>query len=170
MPIYEFYCQDCHTVFNFFSRRVDTTKRPNCPKCQRPELERRVSLVTVLRGVSKGEGGEGVDANFPDMDEGKLERAMAAMAGEFENASEDDPRAMGKMMRRFMDAAGMKMGAGMEEAIRRLEGGDDPDRVEAEMGDVLESENPFECGSRAAFKDLRKHFLPPRVDDTLYEL
>ena len=167
MPIYEFYCQDCHTVFNFFSRRVDTTKRPNCPKCQRPELERRVSLVTVLRGVSKGEGGEGVDA---DMDEGKLERAMAAMAGEFENASEDDPRAMGKMMRRFMDAAGMKMGAGMEEAIRRLEGGDDPDRVEAEMGDVLESENPFECGSRAAFKDLRKHFLPPRVDDTLYEL
>jgi len=42
MPIYEFYCVDCHTVFNFFSRRIDTEKRPSCPRCGRPGLERRL--------------------------------------------------------------------------------------------------------------------------------
>jgi hypothetical protein len=29
MPIYEFYCEDCHTIFNFFSKNVNTTKKPN---------------------------------------------------------------------------------------------------------------------------------------------
>ena len=28
MPVYEFYCADCHTVFNFLARRVDTTASP----------------------------------------------------------------------------------------------------------------------------------------------
>ncbi|MCK4728291.1 MAG: zinc ribbon domain-containing protein, partial [Desulfobacterales bacterium] len=34
MPIYEFYCEDCNTIFNFFSRSVNTTKRPPCPRCK----------------------------------------------------------------------------------------------------------------------------------------
>jgi putative FmdB family regulatory protein len=33
MPIYEFYCPDCHTVFSFFSSRIDTAVRPACPQC-----------------------------------------------------------------------------------------------------------------------------------------
>ncbi len=135
MPIYEFYCPDCHTVFNFFSRRVDTEKR-------RPEIERRVSLVTVLKHGSKGDSADGPD--LPDFDEAKMERALQSMAGEFENVGEDDPRAMGRLMRKFMDSTGMKLGAGMEEALRRLEGGEDPDQIESDMGDLLESENPFQ--------------------------
>ncbi|MCU0734346.1 MAG: zinc ribbon domain-containing protein [Methylotetracoccus sp.] len=168
MPIYEFYCQDCHTVFNFFSRRVDTEKRPACPKCQRPEIDRRVSLVTVLKGGGQGGGDE--KGELPDFDEAKMERALQAMAGEFEQAGEDDPRAMGRLMRKFIDSAGMKLGSGMEEALRRLESGEDPDRIESEMGDVLEAENPFQEGSRAALTDWRHRVLPPKVDETLYEL
>ena len=33
MPIYEFYCPDCNTIFNFFCRRIVTDKKPACPKC-----------------------------------------------------------------------------------------------------------------------------------------
>ena len=168
MPIYEFYCQDCHTVFNFYSRRIDTDKRPACPQCHRPEIERRVSLVTVLKhgGKSNDEG----TGDLPDVDDAQMERALQSMAGEFENVGENDPRAMGRLMRKFMDSTGMKLGAGMEEALRRLESGDDPDRIESEMGDLLESENPFQVISKAASGDWRNRLLPPKVDDTLYEL
>lgn len=168
MPIYEFYCQDCHTVFNFFSRRVDTEKRPACPKCRRPQIERRVSLVTVLKHGAKSGDEEG--SGLPDFDEAKMEQAFQAMAGEFENASEDDPKAMGRLMRRFMENAGMKLGPGMQEAIRRLESGEDPDKIESEMGDQLESEDPFQPGVRSTLTDWRNRILPPKVDDTLYEL
>ena len=29
MPVYEFYCSDCHAILNFLSRQVNTDKRPN---------------------------------------------------------------------------------------------------------------------------------------------
>lgn len=168
MPFYEFYCPDCHTVFNFFSRRVDTEKRPACPKCERPEIERRVSLVTVLKRGGKGEHEDG--PNLPDFDEAKMERALQSMAGEFENVGDDDPRAMGRLMRKLMDTTGMKLGAGMEEALRRLEGGEDPDQIESEMGDLLESENPFQPAANGLSGNWRHRLLPPKVDETLYEL
>jgi putative FmdB family regulatory protein len=49
VPVYEFYCCDCHTIFNFLSRQVNTEKRPSCPKCGRPELERQVSPFAVSK-------------------------------------------------------------------------------------------------------------------------
>ncbi len=50
MPVYEFYCPDCHAIFNFFSRRVDTETQPACPRCGRPELGRQASLFAISRG------------------------------------------------------------------------------------------------------------------------
>ena len=55
MPIYEFYCADCHTIFNFLSKAVNTSKRPPCPKCRR-KLERQVSLFSM--GGNSQEGGD----------------------------------------------------------------------------------------------------------------
>jgi hypothetical protein len=34
MPIYEFYCRDCHMVFNFFARRVNTTAQRACSRLE----------------------------------------------------------------------------------------------------------------------------------------
>ena len=42
MPIYEFYCQQCNTVYNFFSKTVNTEKTPYCPTCKDIKLERRM--------------------------------------------------------------------------------------------------------------------------------
>ena len=53
MPIYEFYCPDCNTLFNFFSRTVNTTKTPNCPKCNIRPLERQMSAF-AFTGKAKG--------------------------------------------------------------------------------------------------------------------
>ncbi len=57
----------------------------------------------------------------------------------------------------------------MEEAIRRMEAGEDPDQIEEEMGDLLEDEDPFSFGDSQSLKGLRRR-LPPSVDTTLYEM
>lgn len=165
MPIYEFYCEDCHTIYNFFSRRVNTGKVPACPRCGRPRLERRVSLFSVSKGRRDEEEGD-----MPDLDEERMERTMMELAGEMEGVDEDNPREAARLIRRLYDATGMRLGGGMEEAIRRMEAGEDPERIEEEMGDVLEAEDPFLLKGKTGIRDLRRRLLPPRVDEKLYDL
>ncbi|HBB15623.1 MAG TPA: hypothetical protein DCZ97_00985, partial [Syntrophus sp. (in: bacteria)] len=102
MPIYEFYCETCNTVFNFFSRGVNTTKTPNCPKC-RKVLKRQMSLFAkVTRGKE-----EPAEDGMPPLDEAKMEKAMAMLAGEAEKMNEDDPRQAAQLMRKLTDATGL---------------------------------------------------------------
>ena len=166
MPVYEFYCSDCHTIFNFLSRRVNTEKCPGCPRCGRPELERQVSPFAVSKGRSDSE--EPVDG-MPDMDEEKLERAMMSLAGEMEGVDENDPRAMARFMRRFSEATGMNLGP-MEEAIRRLEAGADPEQLEEEMGELFDGEGMENLFTRDGMKGLKRKYVPPAHDDTLYTM
>lgn len=166
MPVYEFYCSDCHTVFNFLSRRVDTEKRPACPRCGRAELERQVSRFAVSKNRPESE--EPVPG-MPDLDDEKLERAMMSLAGEMEGVDENDPRAMARFMRKLSDATGMNLGP-MEEAIRRLESGADPEQLEAEMGDLFDDENMDNLFTKQGLKGLKRKYVPPAHDDTLYLL
>jgi len=171
MPVYEFYCPDCHAIYNFFSRRVDTETRPTCPKCARSDLERRASLFAISKGREESEN----DTDLPPgMDEEKTMRAFESMAGDLENVDETDPKQAARMMRRLFDATGMRLGDGMTEAIRRMEAGEDPDQIEAEMGDVLEQEDPFAGTSVKSalpnLKELRRELLPPKRDETWYPL
>jgi hypothetical protein len=56
----------------------------------------------------------------------------------------------------------------MTEALRRMEQGEDPDQIEAEMGDLLEGEDPFQMGGKKGARGGRRP--PPRRDETLYDL
>lgn len=174
MPVYEFYCPDCHAIFNFFSRRVDTGTRPACPRCGRPELGRQASLFAISRGRAQG-GEDAGDEDLPaGLDEAKLMNAFASMAGELENLDQDDPKQAAQTMRKLFEATGLKLGDGMAEAIRRMEAGEDPDQIDAELGDVLDSEDPFGTVGAArtadALKQLRRDLLPAARDDTWYPL
>ena len=163
MPIYEFYCDHCNTIFSFFSRTINTRKCPACPKCKAPRLSRRMSSFAVT-GRAKGEDG-------PDelpFDESKMEQAMQMLAGEADKINEDDPKQAADLMRKLSDMAGMELGDGMQEALQRMENGEDPEQIEADMGDILENEDPFIPGSKKA-AGLRKRSTPAR-DETLYDL
>ena len=164
MPIYEFYCSDCHTVFNFLSRRIGPARQPACPRCGRPELERRVSAFAISRG--RQEPGE--DA-LPDLDESRLEGAMASLAGEVDSLDDDDPKGAARLMRRLYESAGLPLGPGVAEALRRMESGEDPEAIEEELGDALE-EDPFAAPPEKDARSLRRRLLPPRVDPELYEI
>jgi putative FmdB family regulatory protein len=178
VPIYEFYCSRCHRVFNFLSRRVNTEGAPACPRCGLQDLQRRVSAFAISKGRKEPEKPAetpGADP-FAGMDEGKLMRVMEELGPEAEKLGEDDPRGAARLMRRLFAATGMPVQSGMEEALRRMEAGEDPEKVEEEMGDVLE-QDPFgsEPGQgepleqKRALASLRRR-LPPPVDATLYEM
>ncbi|WP_295580363.1 zinc ribbon domain-containing protein [uncultured Lamprocystis sp.] len=174
MPVYEFYCPDCHTIFNFFARRVDTATRPDCPRCGRPELGRQASLFAISKGRAEtaAQDTEGLPAG---VDEERMMQAFAAMAGEMEGLDDADPKQAARLMRRLFDASGLKLGDGMAEAIRRMEAGEDPEQVDAELGDALESEDPFTAltagkSGADALRSLRRELLPAARDDTWYPL
>lgn len=164
MPIYEFYCDDCNTIFNFFSKTINTSKKPKCPRCQTKTLQRRLSAFAVT-GRAR-EPGESDDLPF---DESKMEQAMSMLAGEADKINEDDPRQAANLMRKLSDMTGMKLGHGMEEALSRMERGEDPEKIEAEMGDLLENEDPFILPEKSAGVGSTKR-PAPRRDEKLYDL
>ena len=162
MPIYEFYCTDCNTIFNFFSYRANTDKRPQCPSCKKGPLHKVISAFAVLRGT-RGEA----DPELPDIDETKMEKALSIMEKEAQGMNEDDPRQAARLMRTICDAAGMNPGSGMEEAIRRMEAGENPDAIEEDLGDLLNGEDLFRKTSKVSQRGHRK---APRRDEKLYYL
>jgi tRNA/rRNA methyltransferase len=162
MPIYEFYCEGCNTIYNFFSKSVNTEKIPLCPRCKTIKLKRQMSVFATISGNK-----EEADGDMPQIDEAKMEKAMAMLAGEAEKINEDDPRQAAMLMRKLSDAAGLSLGSGMEEALSRMEAGEAPDKIEAEMGDLLEGEDPFIMNRKAKGK-IRKS--KPQVDEKLESL
>jgi putative FmdB family regulatory protein len=164
MPIYEFYCNDCNTIFNFFSKTVNTTKRPKCPRCKIKTLSRQLSAFAFA-----GKAKEDSNADDLPFDENKMEKAMQMLAGEADKINEDDPRQAANLMRKLSDMTGLELGAGMNEALKRMEAGEDPDAIEAEMGGLLEEEEPFLLSEKKGTAKKGKRPAPIR-DETLYDL
>src|SRR5262245_13315031 len=162
MPIYEFYCAGCHTIFNFLSRRINVAGAPKCPKCAR-ETTRKPSTFAMSRNLAEPKGGKaGDDAldPFAQMNEGQLESAMASIAEGADSIDENDPRQAAGLMRQLFGATGMPVGEGMQEALKRMEAGEDPEKIEEDMGEVLEAD-PFAAPDARAKSTERR--LPRRV-------
>lgn len=162
MPIYEFYCKRCNTIYNFFSKTVNTRKIPLCPKCKKEKLIRQMSVFAALSGVEKSEEKHPLDG----LDEKKVEKELANIAAESQKIKDDDPRAAAQLMRRFTDKTGIKMGDNFHEALRRIEQGEDPDKVELEMADELMSEGPVD----EKLSGKKTSGNKPNIDETLYDL
>ena len=164
MPIYEFFCDECNTVFNFFSSRPNIEKRPDCPRCGKQQLQKMISTFATINKAKATDG----DDPLAGLDESKMEQALSGLMREAGHINEDDPRQMATLMRKFADRTGLALGGQMEEAIARMEAGDDPEQIEREMGDLMDSEEPF---GLEALKKKSQHVLrPPLRDERLYEL
>lgn len=166
MPIYEFYCRPCHTIFSFFSRKVDTTTLPPCPQCAAP-LSRQVSAIAYLRG-----GGDGGEDGLGDVriDEDRMEKAMEAMAGDFDRlGDQEDPRQAADLMRKFSDLSGLRFNGDIEEALDRMSQGEDPDAVGEDLDAMMESgSDPFVSDAGRRRGGIRR--VPARRDPTLHDL
>jgi putative FmdB family regulatory protein len=141
MPIYEYACPKCRVVFNFLSKRINPDRLPTCPKCGNKKMTKQVTRFAMSRGLqepaSKPGAAEG-EPPMPDFDDPRVERAMMEMERDMEHLDENNPRHMAHMMRKMKDL--MPPGTVPKEldvAIKRLESGEDPEKIEEDMGDVL---------------------------------
>jgi putative FmdB family regulatory protein len=161
MPVYEFLCGSCNKIFSFHSFKVATEKVPACPKCSNADL-RRVPSSFGVATAPKTAAGEG-DGPGGGVDDPRMEQEMMRFASELEGMDENDPRAMAAAVRKMTEIAGEPVTPAMEEMIRRLESGEDPEKVEEELGDALEEEMGDEGGG--GFSG-----APPTRDSGLYPM
>ena len=127
MPIYEYRCQDCRRRVSIFWRTFSDAEgeTPVCPRCGGTGLTRLMSRVRVLRS---GEG------RLEDM----------ADPGNFPDFNEDDPKSLGRWMRKMSSEMGEDMGPEFDEVVGRLESGEHPEEIEKSMPDLMGDDSPLE--------------------------
>ncbi len=140
MPIYEFACPKCRRIFNFLSKRVEPDRLPACPKCGNKKLIKQMSSFAALKGAKEttSTSTDPVEHGMPDVDDPRMMRAMAEMERDMAHMDENNPKHMAQMMRKmkeFLPAGSTPKE--FETAIKRLESGEDPEKIEADMGDVF---------------------------------
>jgi putative FmdB family regulatory protein len=143
MPIYEFLCTTCNRIYSFHSFKMATEKIPSCPKCGDADLRRVPSSFGVATSTTAPAHDDDAEGGFDDP---RMEREMMRFASELENMDENDPRAMAAAVRKMTEIAGEPVTPAMEEMIRRLEAGEDPEKVEEELADAIEEEMGDEGG------------------------
>ncbi len=180
MPIYEYYCPDNHTVYQFFAKTLAQGRTiPKCPDNPKFRMQKAVSAFAVTSGGKNADAGEVAGAAAAPGDaaeDARMEAAMGEMEKEFSSVDENDPRAMGRMMRRMAEVTGEKIDGEMEEVVRKLEEGADPESLEDQLGG---GEPPDESGGGepggplAAPKEKRHRYKPVqralRRDPALYD-
>jgi putative FmdB family regulatory protein len=141
MPIYEFACPKCRKIFSFLSKRVNPDRLPVCPKCGNKKMSKQVSRFAMSRKLKEPAAkmeAEAGEPPLPDFNDPRMARAMAEMERDMEHLDENNPKHMAHMMKKMKDL--MPAGSVPKEfdvAIKRLEAGEDPEKIEADMGDVL---------------------------------
>ncbi|MFQ5854954.1 MAG: zinc ribbon domain-containing protein, partial [Anaerolineae bacterium] len=119
MPIYEYRCADCGRRTSVFTRSMNDELNPVCSACGSENVRRLISRVAVVRS-----------------EESRLESLADPSA--FAGLDEDDPRSLGRFMRKMSQEMGEDLGAEFDEVIDRLESGQSPEDIEKAMPDLGE--------------------------------
>src|SRR5467141_128307 len=140
MPIYEFACPKCRRIFNFLSKRMNPDRLPTCPKCGNKKMVKQMSRFAMTKGLKEpaAKTDDTGDEPTPDMDDPRVMQAMSELERDMEHMDENNPKHMAHMMRKMKDL--MPPGTVPKEldvAIKRLEAGEDPEKIEEDMDDVL---------------------------------
>jgi putative FmdB family regulatory protein len=133
MPSYEFVCQDCNRKFAVFISYADYDgvingqKQVNCTHCQSTQVRRKIGRIRIAKSD---------DSRFDDL------------AGDFDNPAaleglEEDPKALGRMMRKMSREMGEDLGPEFDEVVDRLEKGQSPEEIEDAIPDLGGDETPM---------------------------
>jgi putative FmdB family regulatory protein len=119
MPTYEYRCQNCGKGFETFLTYAEyDQQKVICPACESSDVERRISKIRIAKS-----------------EESRIEAMVdpAQLSG-----IEDDPKALGRLMRQMEGEMGEEVGPEFDEVVSRLEKGQHPDQIEREMPDLGE--------------------------------
>ena len=171
MPIYEFYCPENHRIYQFYARTLAQGRSlPKCPDNPAFTMRKILSSFAVVGGAAKAEAAQGPGPSGGPSD-GRMEAAMGQLEKEFTSVDENDPRAMGRMMRRMAELTGERIDGAMEEVVRKLEEGADPDSIEEELAPEtgVEAGGPEMQGEAEGRAPKRVRRAAPIRDPKLYE-
>ena len=144
MPIYEFYSPGTRKIYSFFARSPSyAEKTPFCPDGKKHAMKKLLSGFSITGRNADAPDLPEVDGDsddpFAGMDPNQAEGVMKELEGAMNGMDEEnpDPRQMGQLMRKMCEMTGERMDEPMEEVVRKLEEGMDPDALEERMGDFL---------------------------------
>jgi putative FmdB family regulatory protein len=121
MPAYEYNCLDCNRKFEIFlSYEEYNNAKITCPRCGSANVQRRIGRIRIAK--SEDSRLEDLAGDFDD---------PAALAG-----LEEDPQALGRMMRKMSREMGEDLGPEFDEVVDRLEKGQSPEEIEAALPDL----------------------------------
>jgi putative FmdB family regulatory protein len=117
MPAYDFICLNCNERFDIFLTFSEYGKKAVvCPHCGSDKVRRRMTKVRIAKS-----------------EESRMENVMDPSALE---GMEDDPRAMGQMMRKMGKEMGEEMPPEFDDVVGRLEAGQSPEEIESALPDL----------------------------------
>ena len=105
-------------------------------------MVKQMSAFAMPRGLAEpktsAETGEGDEAGMPDFDDPRVMRAMSEMERDMEHLDENNPKHLAHMMRKMKSVLPANaVPKELDVAIKRLEAGEDPEKIEEDMGDLL---------------------------------
>ena len=118
MPTYDFICNNCNQRFDVFLTFAEYGKKKvSCAHCNSKNVRRRMTKVRIAKTEDS---------------------RMESMANDFSGFEglEDDPKAMGKMMRKMGREMGEDLPPEFDEVVGRLEKGQSPEEIEKEVPDL----------------------------------
>ena len=117
MPIYQYRCLNCNRRFEVYLSYAEYGTHPvPCAHCGSENVLRRIGRVRIAKSE---------ESRLDDLTD----------PGAFEGL-EDDPREMGRMMRKMSREMGEDLGPEFDEVVGRLESGQNPEDIENELPDL----------------------------------
>jgi putative FmdB family regulatory protein len=117
MPFYQYTCLDCRKRFELFMSYSQYGSQPAlCMHCGSAHTQRRIGRIRIARS-----------------EDSRMEE-LADPAGL--EGLEDDPKALGRMMRRMSSEMGEDVGPEFDEVVDRLEAGQSPEEIEQAIPDL----------------------------------
>jgi putative FmdB family regulatory protein len=118
MPTYDFICNNCNQRFDIFLTFSEYDKKTvTCTHCGSKNVRRRMTKVRIAKSE---------------------ESRMDSMTDDFSGFEglENDPQAMGRMMRKMGKEMGEELPSEFDEVVDRLESGQSPDDIESSMPEL----------------------------------
>ncbi|PWH15782.1 MAG: FmdB family transcriptional regulator [Ardenticatenia bacterium] len=127
MPIYEYRCHQCRRRISIWWRTFSEAEQgtARCPRCGSENLSRMVSRVRLLRSE---------ESRLDDLSD----------PSQFGDLDENDPRSLGRWMRRMSQEIGEDLGPEFDEVVDRLEAGQSPEEIEKALPDLAGPESGAE--------------------------
>ncbi len=117
MPTYDYVCEECQQRFDIFMSYSEYGTRPvQCTHCGSSKVRRRMTKVRIAKSEESRMEGLADDSSLEGL--------------------ENDPKALGRMMKKMGNEMGEDLPPEFDDVVDRLEAGQSPEEIESALPDL----------------------------------